>query len=54
MLLVQGDVFNTKRATTDGVSLVLVLLVSGSQGQLVNEVQSNRSLADSHLFRLEI
>ena len=54
MFLVESDVFNTEGAASDRVGLILVLLVTGSEGQLVDEVQSHGSLSDSHLLRFEI
>ena len=54
MLVMQRDVLDTERAAADRVSLVLVLLVSGSEGQLVDEVESNGALSDTHFLGLEI
>jgi hypothetical protein len=51
---VKRNVFNSERAASDGVRLIIVLLVSGSQGQLVDEVQRNSSLTNTHLFRFEV
>jgi hypothetical protein len=54
MLLVKLDVLNAEGAATDGVRLVLVLLVTGSEGKLIDEVESDGALADSHLLRFKI
>ena len=54
MLFVQGDVLNPEAAAADRVSLVLVLLVSGSQGELVDEVEGHCALSDSHLLGPEV
>jgi len=54
VLLVKSDVFDTERAATDCVSLILILLVTGSECQLVDKVESHRSLPDSHLLGFEI
>ena len=50
MFLVESDVFNSEGAAADRVGLILVLLVTGSEGQLVDEVESHGSLSDSHLL----
>ncbi len=54
MLFVESDVFNSERTATDRIGLIFVLLVTGSEGQLVDEVESHGSLSDSHLLRFEI
>jgi len=54
VFLVQGDVLDTERAATDGVRLILILLVTGSQRELVDEIEGDCALADSHLLRLEV
>jgi hypothetical protein len=54
MLLVKLDVLNAEGAATDGVRLVLVLLVTGSEGKLIDEVESDGALANSHFLRFKI
>lgn len=54
MFFVQGDVFNSQGATAHCVGLIFVLLVSSSQSELVDEIQSNCSLANPHFLRLEV
>ena len=54
MLFVKFDVFNTEGTAANGIRLILVLLVTSSQRQLVYEVQGDGPLSDTHFLRFEV
>ena len=54
IFVVKIYVLHTKGAAANSVSLIFVLLIASSQGQLVNEVQGDCSLSGLHFFGLEV
>ena len=50
VFFVQRDVLDAEAAAADGVGLVLVLLVAGSQRELVDEVEGHGALPHAHLL----
>ncbi len=54
MVFMKLDVFYAEWTATDCVRLILVFLVSGSQRQLVDEVQGDGPLSNTHFFRFKV
>lgn len=50
----QRDVLEPERAAPDRVGLVLPLLVTGTEGEPIDQVDGRRALTRRHLFRLEV
>lgn len=50
----QLDMLHSQRATAHSVRLILVLLVTGSESQFVDEIQCDRTLSNAHLLALPV